>query len=215
MHRLLLCAATAPAAFAAWQTFTPSAFTIQRMVGQLGFATEVEWQYYEDGEKKNRNPLDPNQPARTVEASGISVRLFQAELFGGERCLLKEYLPSARGIGENELAMYSLLCEGGSNTPIQLGTLLGHMQSDASFDSAAFRDNWARAIPNTPPPTSGNLWLCFRWEGLNTVGSFPRVPQPKPWFDLGGWQTRDARAQYLKVMTGRCLQARGPSPGLD
>ena len=55
MHRLLLYAATAPAAFAAWQTFTPSAFTIQRMVGQLGFATEVEWQYYEDGEKKKEN----------------------------------------------------------------------------------------------------------------------------------------------------------------
>ena len=74
------------------------------MVGQLGFATEVEWQYYRDGAKSTRNPLDPEQPARTVEASGISVRLFQAELFGGERCLLKEYLPSARGIGENEVS---------------------------------------------------------------------------------------------------------------
>ena len=69
---LLLCVACAPTW--AWQTFTPAAFTIQRIVGQLGFATEVEWQYYADGEKKNRNPLDPNQPSRTVEASGISVR---------------------------------------------------------------------------------------------------------------------------------------------
>ena len=58
----------------AFQVFTPSAFTIQRQVGQLGFATEVEWEYYGGP----RNPLDPEMPARTVEASGISVRLFQA-----------------------------------------------------------------------------------------------------------------------------------------
>ena len=202
---LLLCVACAPTW--AWQTFTPAAFTIQRIVGQLGFATEVEWQYYADGEKKNRNPLDPNQPSRTVEASGISVRLFQGELFGGEKVLLKEYLSCARDIGENELSMYGLLCDGGKEYPPQLGSLLGHMQSDSSFDSDAFRDNWGRSIPTTPPPASGNLWLVFRWEGLSTVGSFPRVAQPKPWLDLtGGRQMRDARAKYLTVLTGRCLQ---------
>ena len=191
----------------AWQTFTPSAFTIQRIVGQLGFATEVEWQYYSDGEKRNRNPLDPNQPSRTVEASGISVRLFQGELFGGEKVLLKEYLSCAREIGENELSMYTLLCDDGKENPVQLGSLLGHMQSDSSFDSAVFRDNWSRSIPSTPPPASGNLWLVFRWEGLATVGAFPRVPQPRPWLDLtGGRQMRDARAKYLMVLTGRCLQ---------
>ena len=204
-----LCLACAPTW--AWQTFTPSAFTIQRIVGQLGFATEVEWQYYADGEKRNRNPLDPNQPSRTVEASGISVRLFQGELFGGEKVLLKEYLSCARDIGENELSMYGLLCDGGKEYPPQLGSLLGHMQSDSSFDSDAFRDNWGRSIPSTPPPASGNLWLVFRWEGLSTVGSFPRVAQPKPWLDLtGGRQMRDARAKYLTVLTGRCLQV--PTP---
>ena len=67
MRSCLLCVACYPAW--AWQTFTPSAFTIQRMVGQLGFATEVEWQYSgDDGERVARNPLDPDQPARTVEA---------------------------------------------------------------------------------------------------------------------------------------------------
>ena len=201
----LLCICIAPTW--AWQTFTPSAFTIQRIVGQLGFATEVEWQYYSDGEKRNRNPLDPNQPSRTVEASGISVRLFQGELFGGEKVLLKEYLSCAREIGENELSMYTLLCDDGKENPVQLGSLLGHMQSDSSFDSAVFRDNWSRSIPSTPPPASGNLWLVFRWEGLATVGAFPRVPQPRPWLDLtGGRQMRDARAKYLMVLTGRCLQ---------
>ena len=206
----LLCICIAPTW--AWQTFTPSAFTIQRIVGQLGFATEVEWQYYSDGEKRNRNPLDPNQPSRTVEASGISVRLFQGELFGGEKVLLKEYLSCAREIGENELSMYTLLCDDGKENPVQLGSLLGHMQSDSSFDSAVFRDNWSRSIPSTPPPASGNLWLVFRWEGLATVGAFPRVPQPRPWLDLtGGRQMRDARAKYLMVLTGRCLQV-PPSP---
>ena len=206
----LLCICIAPTW--AWQTFTPSAFTIQRIVGQLGFATEVEWQYYSDGEKRNRNPLDPNQPSRTVEASGISVRLFQGELFGGEKVLLKEYLSCAREIGENELSMYGLLCDDGKENPVQLGSLLGHMQSDSSFDSAVFRDNWSRSIPSTPPPASGNLWLVFRWEGLATVGAFPRVPQPRPWLDLtGGRQMRDARAKYLMVLTGRCLQV-PPSP---
>ena len=200
----LLCIAPAWA----WQTFTPSAFTIQRIVGQLGFATEVEWQYYSDGEKRNRNPLDPNQPSRTVEASGISVRLYQGELFGGEKVLLKEYLSCAREIGENELSMYGLLCDGGKENPPQLGSLLGHMQSDSSFDSAVFRDNWSRSIPSTPPPASGNLWLVFRWEGLATVGNFPRVPQPRPWLDLtGGRQLRDARVKYLMVLTGRCLHS--------
>jgi len=184
------------------QVFTPSAFTIQRQVGQLGFATEVEWQYY--GGK--RNPLDPDQPARTVEASGISVRLFQATLFdGGERCLLKEFMPSARDIGQNELDMYKTLCDG-AQVPVQLGTLLGHMQSDASFESDAFKEQWGRSLPITPPPESGNLWLVFRWEGLSTVGAFPRVRQEKAFLDFTGAGQRADRARYLKVVTGRCLQ---------
>ena len=187
---------------AALQLFTASAFTIQRQVGQLGFATEVEWQYY--GGK--RNPLDPDQPARTVEASGISVRLFQGKLYDGEPVLLKEFFPSARSIGENELSMYNVLCGEDAVVPVQLGTMLGHMESDASFDSDAFILGWERSLPRTPPPESGNLWLVFRWEGLNTVGAFPRVPQQRDWFDLGGAQLRKRRTKYLKVLTGRCLQ---------
>lgn len=184
-----------------FRAFTPSAFTIQRQVGQLGFATEVEWQYYGG----QRNPLDPQQPARTVEASGISVRLFQATLLEGERCLLKEFMPSACEIGENELQMYQQLSEG-SQVPVQLGTLLGYMRSDASFDTDSFRDAWSRSLPRTPPPMPGNLWLVFRWQGLSTVGNFPRVPQERDFFDFGGKGLRQARSRYLKVLTGRSLQ---------
>ena len=59
--------------------------------------------------------------SRVPRGSSIS----QGELFGGERVLLKEYLSCAREIGENELAMYGLLCDGGKETPPQLGSLLG------------------------------------------------------------------------------------------
>ena len=197
---LLLAAAPIATPFQ-FRKFTPSAFTIKRQVGQLGFATEVEWEY----KGGPRNPLDPEQPARTVEASGISVRLFQADLLEGERVLLKEFFPSAREIGDNELQMYELLSDG-SQVPVQLGTLLGHMQSDASFDTEAFRDAWSRSLPRTPAPKPGNLWLVFRWQGLSTVGSFPRVTQERAFFDFGGKGLRLARSRYLKVLTGRSLQ---------
>ena len=52
-------------------SFQPGAFMIRRQCGQLGFATETEWQYG----GKSPNPLDPTTPKRTVEASGISVRV--------------------------------------------------------------------------------------------------------------------------------------------
>jgi len=61
-------------------TFTPGAFMIKRQIGQLGFATETEWAYNKDGVPVAPNPLDPSQPKRTIDASGVSVRLFDAKL---------------------------------------------------------------------------------------------------------------------------------------
>lgn len=110
------------------RVFRPSSITIRRQVGQLGFATETEWQYA--GGK--RNPLDPSQPSRTVEASGASVRLFEARLADGSRSLLKEFLGAeARAIGERELAVYRHLEEEAGGAPdLSVGTLCGHMISD-------------------------------------------------------------------------------------
>ena len=95
----------------AMRSFTPSAFLIKRQVGQLGFATETEWQY---GGEAPRNPFDPDTPKRTIEASGVSVRLFDAKLDDGTRVLLKEYIGEACSIGETEEEVYELLYSRGA-----------------------------------------------------------------------------------------------------
>lgn len=53
--------------------------------------------------------------------------------------------------------------------PVELARMLGHMRSDMAFESEQFRAQWAQQLPNTPPPAAGNLWLVFRWQGLQTV----------------------------------------------
>ena len=162
-----------------------------------------------------RNPLDPNQPKRTVEASGISVRLFDASLDDGRRVLLKEFLGDARSIASNEASMYELLYSR-ANPPAggyPLGQLLGRMVGDASFASDEFREAWASALPTTPPPASDGLWLVFEWDGLSTVSSFPRAPQKKAWstslFDVDGRAARAERSFFVRVVAGRILQAVG------
>lgn len=110
--------------------FTPGAFVIRRQVGQMGFATETEWQYSRDGTPVKPNPLDASQPKRTTEASGNVVRLFDAKLQDGRRVLLKEFVGDARPVGANEAAMYAQIYEratsaGAVQSPQELGTLLG------------------------------------------------------------------------------------------
>ena len=188
-------------------SFTPAAFTIRRQVGQLGFTTETEWQY--EGE---RNPLDPNTPTRTVEASGVSVRLYEALLSDtGERVLLKEFLGSAREIAETEIAvyaqLYSVAAAREQPPPPQVGTLLGELRGgDEIFDAPDFREQWSAALPDVPPPSSGNLWLCFAWEGLATVGQFPRIKQEREWWDVDGRKANSCRKIFLKVVAARALQ---------
>jgi len=81
-------------------------------------ASPGRWQYYGG----RRNPLDSSTPARTVEASGVSVRLFDAALADGSRVLLKEYLgDEARGIGERELAIYKHLDASGGFANLDVG----------------------------------------------------------------------------------------------
>jgi len=186
------------------QRFSPSAFTIRRQVGQLGFSTETEWQYYD----RKRNPLDPSMPSRSVEASGISVRLFEAKLADERRVLLKEYLGDARSIGENEMAVHSKLYidaeDSGQPRPAQVGSLLGMMQSDG-FDSDAFIQQWKNALPNSAPPVSGELWLVFEWEPLRTMTGFATSPQIAPWFQPRAAQLAQ-RKFFVRVATGRTLQ---------
>mmetsp|Transcript_4582 Transcript_4582/g.9970 ORF Transcript_4582/g.9970 Transcript_4582/m.9970 type:complete len:398 (+) Transcript_4582:349-1542(+) len=187
------------------RVFAPSDFAIKRQIGQLGFATETEWQYY--GGK--RNPLDPNMPTRTVEASGASVRLFDAELYG-RRVLLKEYLGEAGDIGSNELSVYqhmhSQAASADEDLPPQISSMLGHMRADEAFDSQAFRTQWLLTLPQSTPPEPGNLWTVFAWEGLQTVAAFPRVKQQKTFFDWNGDAAVAERKRYLKAVAKESLK---------
>jgi len=185
------------------RTFVPSAFVMKRQVGQLGVATETEWQYY-----GGHNPLDPSQPTRTVEASGASVRLFEADLYG-RRCLLKEYLGEATEIGKTELDTYKLLYSqlaDSDGAPVQVGTMLGYMYSDASFDTDSFQTQWRARLPNTPPPAAGNLWTVFAWEGFQTVAEFPRAPQERDFWDWRGDGARARRGEFVKAIALRALE---------
>jgi len=188
------------------RVFTPSDFAIKRQIGQLGFATETEWQYYGG----SRNPLNPDTPARTVQASGASVRLFDADLFG-RRVLLKEYLGDANEIGENELAVYRHLYsqteDTGGGTPSQVSTMVGHMRSDEAFDSAEFVALWAQSLPRVTPPTSGNLWTVFAWEGLLTVAGFPRAAQQRALWDFNGRGALAERRRFLKAIAKQSVSS--------
>lgn len=205
-----LCLLVSPRSVLCLIVFTPNVFTILRKVGQLSVSQEVEWQYYQGGiNPVDRDPLDVNQPARTKESNGQAVRLFQASMYAGRQCLLKEFMPIAREVGENELAAYKALY--GDSTaldrPNEFGLLLGHMESDAAFDDDMFKSSWVQTMPDTPPPTSGNLWLVFAWQPFyQTIGSFPSKQQEPPWFDFDGSKFRAERERYCKVVAARCLQ---------
>ena len=187
------------------KSFVASAFTIKRQVGQLGFFTETEWEY-KDG---NRNPLDPNSPPRTLQASGISVRLFDATLPDGQRVLLKEFLPEANQIGENEMKIANDLENSvtPAKLPLCMPRLLGYMRADSAFDSASLVLQWRKMMPDTPAPQSGNLWLVFTWAGLRTLAGFPRVTQERSWFDFSGEISQKQRRDFVRCAASKSLQA--------
>jgi hypothetical protein len=90
--------------------FQAADMEIRRQVGEMGYATITDWEYYQA-----RNPLDPNQPLRTVDAAGPSLRLWEARVARGPlrnaRMLLKEYFASARDVAETELRVYTDLVD--------------------------------------------------------------------------------------------------------
>jgi hypothetical protein len=93
--------------------------------------------------------------------------------------------------------------------PSQIGTLLGTMRADRTFAGDAFRAEWAANLPGTLPPSESGLWLVFRWEGLNTVSSFPAYPQDRNWFDIDGRAMAKARKSFVKTAAQRCLETVG------
>ena len=164
------------------------------------------------------NPLDPSQPKRTIDASGVSVRLFDASLDDGRRVLLKEFIGDACALAENECQIYELIYQraislaqgdpsAAARPPAQLSRLVGLMRADSTFTTEGFRSGWAAALPTVPPPASNGLWLAFEWENLaQTVSSFPSAAQERSLFDVGGKQAKAERARFVRAACYRCLE---------
>ena len=141
------------------------------MVGQQGYATITDWEYY--------SGRLPTSPTRTTEPSSPSIRLYDALVIGpypryyNARVMLKEFLPSAIELGVNEAEAYKLLYASDANEidpdTVPVATLLGSFITDAAFDTPQFRASWASRFPMSPsPPAPGTPFLVFRWEGLQT-----------------------------------------------
>lgn len=149
--------------------FSPSDFEIRRIVGQQGYATITDWEYYGP-----RSPLSPN---RTVEPAKASIRLYEARITSSlprlynTRVLLKEFQAGAIEIGVTEAQAYQVLYEndgtGIDPDVIPVATLLGTFKTDQSFARQSFKDDWKIRFPMSPdPPSADSPFLVFRWEGL-------------------------------------------------
>ena len=141
----------------------------------------------------------------------MSVRLYEALLSDtGERVLLKEFLGSAREIAETEIAVYARAL-GGGGARAAAAAAGGHAARRAArrrrdLRRARLSRAVERGAARRAPPSSGNLWLCFAWEGLATVGQFPRIKQEREWWDVDGRKANSCRKIFLKVVAARALQ---------
>jgi len=155
---------------------------ILRQVGEMGYATITDWEYYQ-----GRNPLDPNQPLRTVDQAGPAVRLWEARVARGPlkntRMLLKEFLPDAREVAEQELRVYTDLVdtypatEDFGDAPV--ATLRGWFKTSVEVRSLRFRTEWQQRFPRAPVPQAGNVWLAFRWDAFKPMSELAQTTSTK------------------------------------
>lgn len=218
---LVLRASSARMAYKVPQ-FVPGAFIIRRLIGQVGFIEETEWQYSAGDEISGYesitpNPLDPSQPKRTQDKSGVAIRLFDARLDDGTRVLLKEYVGDSVSIGEREVSMYEFLydrvvTQAGAGAyrqaapPVQIGRLLGTMRPGRSFASPTFLAQWEASLPLVSPPSSDGFWLAFAWEAPYAVSNFPKANQERDLFDFDGSGAARTRAKFVKAIIKRSLE---------
>jgi len=197
--------------------FSPGDFEILRAVGEMGFATITDWEYYTP-----RNPLDPNQPSRTIQKNSLSVRLFEGKISSGSlrnsRVLLKEFFPSARSIAEQELRVYTDLVEslpeGGDLAETPVAILRGWFFTTDECETASFQRSWMQRFPRTQPPSAGNLWLVFRWEGNRAMSDLPRLSKKKETFwdklnqpVFGRRDAKETKFAYLKRLMKESVSA--------
>lgn len=161
--------------------FVPSDFEIRRLVGQQGYATITDWEYY--------TPKDPLSPTRTVENNGPAIRLYEAVItssiprFYNTRVLLKEFLPPGTNLGVTEAETYNLLYRVSTDAPVNpdvvpVATLLGSFVTDESFADPSLQLSWRSRFPKSPvAPRVGAPFLVFRWEGLQNGLSCAAPPE--------------------------------------
>lgn len=161
--------------------FNASDFEIRRIVGQQGYQTITDWEYY-----ATRNPT---APTRTTEASEPAVRLYDAVISAplprlyNARVMLKEFLEDGVQLGVNEAEAYKILYEadgtGIDPDVVPVATLIGTFLTDDSFAEPSFALRWRSRFPNSPkPPRPGAPFLVFRWEGMQT-GQSCAAPRQK------------------------------------
>lgn len=216
--------------------FQAADMEILRQVGEMGYATITDWEYYErDGLR--RNPLDPEQPLRTVDQAGPAVRLWEARVARGPlrnaRMLLKEYLPAAKEVAEQELRVYTDLVdtypsiEDFGDAPV--ATLRGWFKTSAEVESLRFRSDWQDRFPRAPLPRAGNIWLAFRWDQFKPMSElaqntrkektvWDKIKMPKVWgvalpgpppLTIGAREGTDMtqKSGYLKALIKECISS--------
>lgn len=156
--------------------FAASDFELRRLVGQQGYATITDWEYF-SGDGEGGNVRDPLLPTRTTEASEPAVRLYEATMispaeYRNSRVLLKEYLQVAEQLAINEATAYNILYTGATNiTTIPIARCLGKFLTDDAFDSVDLKQTWARRFPRSPTaPTPGAPFLVFPYSEYGYSG---------------------------------------------
>lgn len=196
--------------------FSPSDFEITRIIGQQGYATITDWEYY--------GPRDPLAPTRTIQPSTPSIRLYEARIASSlprlynARVMLKEFLKDGVQLGVNEAEAYRILYEadGAGIDPdvVPVATLLGTFLTDQSFESASFAITWKKRFPSSPiPPRAGATFLVFRWEGMQTgltcaAASDKDVDPGTRW--LNNWfpgNLVQRKSVYVRTFMKRALEA--------
>lgn len=198
--------------------FAASDFEIRRLVGQQGYATITDWEYY--------GTRSPTAPTRTVQPSEPAVRLYDARIVGGNprlynaRVVLKEFLGAGVQLGVNEASAYRTLYEADSAggrginpDVVPVATLLGSFIADDSFGRARFAAAWGQRFPKSPePPSPGAPFLVFRWEGMQTALNAAASPND----DVVGTRMLDSifpgnmekrKGAYVKALINQALLA--------
>ena len=102
------------------------------------------------------------------------------------RMLLKEYLPTACEVAEQELRVYADLVdtfpenEDFGDAPV--ATLRGWFKTSVEVESLRFRSNWQDRFPRSPVPLPGNIWLCFRWDSYKPMSDLARSAEKEKTF---------------------------------